>query len=551
VRDLIVTARTIYTAEPSTSSGTAMVVRDRRITYVGNPAFARASAATNAAHVDFGDAVIVPGFVDAHAHLLGLGLTMSQLNLVDCPSFAEVVSRTEAWARGLPPGTWIRGYGWDQNLWPNRDFPTHDLLSAALPENPLILDRIDGHALLANLRAMQLAGADRAAESPDGGQIVRDAAQAPTGVFIDAAMNLIRRAAPRPSHEEFKRGLLAAISECHRLGVTGIHEPGVDDGARSLYEELARDGRLDLRAYLMLNDDAAQIAAAFERGPQNALHDGRVWVRAIKLYADGALGSRGAALFRPYTDSPDGKGLLLTDAEHLESVTTRALRHGFQVATHAIGDRANRLVLDAYENALKAMPTDDHRLRIEHAQVLACDDIPRFRDLGVVPSMQTSHQASDMAWAEEHLGAERVGGAFAWRSLLDTGVTIANGTDCPIEPLDPMNTFHAAVTRQDADGNPPNGWHPEQRMTRDEALKSMTLWAARAGFQERELGSIAPGKYADFVVLDRDIMSIPHDEILSTKVLATYFAGRPVYAGGSQAGAEAIAGPRGEVAKLR
>ena len=551
MRDLIVTARTIYTAEPSTSSGTAMVVRDRRITYVGNPAFARASAATNAAHVDFGDAVIVPGFVDAHAHLLGLGLTMSQLNLVDCPSFAEVVSRTEAWARGLPPGTWIRGYGWDQNLWPNRDFPTHDLLSAALPENPLILDRIDGHALLANLRAMQLAGADRAAESPDGGQIVRDAAQAPTGVFIDAAMNLIRRAAPRPSHEEFKRGLLAAISECHRLGVTGIHEPGVDDGARSLYEELARDGRLDLRAYLMLNDDAAQIAAAFERGPQNALHDGRVWVRAIKLYADGALGSRGAALFRPYTDSPDGKGLLLTDAEHLESVTTRALRHGFQVATHAIGDRANRLVLDAYENALKAMPTDDHRLRIEHAQVLACDDIPRFRDLGVVPSMQTSHQASDMAWAEEHLGAERVGGAFAWRSLLDTGVTIANGTDCPIEPLDPMNTFHAAVTRQDADGNPPNGWHPEQRMTRDEALKSMTLWAARAGFQERELGSIAPGKYADFVVLDRDIMSIPHDEILSTKVLATYFAGRPVYAGGSQAGAEAIAGPRGEVAKLR
>ena len=546
MRDLIVTARTIHTVEPSTSGGTAMVVRDRRIAYVGDADSARALAAVGAGHADFGDAVIVPGFVDAHAHLLGLGLTMSQLNLVGCASFDEVVSRARAWARGMPPGTWIRGYGWDQNLWPTRDFPTHDLLSAALPENPLILDRIDGHALLANLRAMQLAGADRAGESPGGGHIVRDAAHAPTGVFVDSAMNLIRRAAPRPSRQELERGLLAAISECHRRGVTGIHEPGVDDGARTLYEELARDGRLDLRAYLMINDDAAQIAASYERGPQNGLHGGRVWVRAIKLYADGALGSRGAALFRPYTDSPDGKGLLLTDAEHLELVTTGALRHGFQVATHAIGDRANRLVLDAYEKALSAAPTNDHRLRVEHAQVLACDDIPRFRDLGVVPSMQTSHQASDMAWAEEHLGAERVGGAFAWRSLLETGVTIANGTDCPIEPLDPMNTFHAAVTRQDADGNPPNGWHPEQRMTRDEALKSMTLWAARAGFQERELGSIGVGKYADFVVLDKDIMSVPNDEMLSANVVATYFDGRPVYAGDSQAGAETI-GFRGSV----
>jgi predicted amidohydrolase YtcJ len=287
----------------------------------------------------------------------------------------------------------------------------------------------------------------------------------------------------------------------------------------------------------MVADDSADLAHYFARGPQSALYGGHVWIRGIKLYADGALGSRGAALLAPYADDPGNRGLLVSSEQHLEQRTEDALRHGFQVSTHAIGDRGNRNALDAYEAALTAVPTSDARLRVEHAQVLSPADIPRFAKLGVIPSMQASHQTSDMRWAEDRLGPERVKGAYAWRSLLETGVIVPNGTDFPVEQVNPFITFQSAVTRQDSTGYPAGGWYPDQRMTRDEALKSMTIWPAHAAFQDSVMGSITTGKYADFTVLSQDIMTVPAEQIIRTAVVATYLGGNPVYQA-STAGAD-------------
>jgi hypothetical protein len=309
----------------------------------------------------------------------------------------------------------------------------------------------------------------------------------------------------------------------------GVHDPGEGRSDIEEFESLAREGRLSLRDYVMIADDSAAVAHFIARGPSIALYDGRIWIRAIKLYADGALGSRGAALLEPYSDDPGNHGLVRTPPEHLERAAELGLRHGFQVNIHAIGDRGNRLALDAFAAALKAVPRADHRFRIEHAQVIAPPDIPRFAALGVIPSMQSSHQTSDMRWAEARVGPQRIRGAYAWRSLLNTGAIIANGTDFPVEEVNPLITFHSAVTRQDATNWPPGGWYPGEAMTRDEALKSMTIWAAFAGFQENVMGSLTPGKYADFVILDRDIMTIKENEILSTRVMATYLGGDVVY----------------------
>jgi predicted amidohydrolase YtcJ len=322
---------------------------------------------------------------------------------------------------------------------------------------------------------------------------------------------------------------LDAIKESNRWGLTGLHDPGEPQNVLELFEELAKAGKMSLRVYAMISDDSAAIEHYFARGPQSALYDSHLWIRAIKLYADGALGSRGAALLDPYTDDPKNSGLLKSTPAHLQDVATRALQHGFQVATHAIGDRGNRIALDAYEAALKTVPTVDHRFRIEHVQVLDHADVPRFAKLGIIPSMQAVHQTSDMYWAANRLGLARVLGAYAWRSLLNTGVIIPNGSDFPVERVSPLYSFHAAVSRQDDDNWPPGGWFPEQKMTRAEALESMTIWPAYAAFQEQTLGSLTPGKFADFVILDRDIMTVPDAEILGANVVATYIGGKAVY----------------------
>jgi predicted amidohydrolase YtcJ len=348
-------------------------------------------------------------------------------------------------------------------------------------------------------------------------------------VFIDNAKALVERSIPAPSREDTRRAIRDAIAESQRWGLVGLHDAGESRATIDLMEEMAKAGEIPFRLYVMIGDDSAAVAHYLQRGPQSALYDNHLWIRSIKLYADGALGSRGAALLEPYSDDPNNRGLLLSAPAHIQDVASRALRGGFQVATHAIGDRGNRLVLDAYEKALQSTPTADHRFRVEHAQIINHDDIPRFAELGVIPSMQAVHQTSDMYWAGNRLGAGRLFGAYAWRSLLNTGVVIPNGSDFPVEAVNPLLSFHSAVSRQDAENWPAAGWMPEQRMTRDEALKSMTIWPAYAGFQESMMGSLTPGKLADFVVLDRDIMTVPERDILGTSVLATYIGGKAVY----------------------
>ncbi|MGE5727266.1 MAG: amidohydrolase family protein [Gemmatimonas sp.] len=527
--DLIVTGGPIYTVDVTRPIAEAFAIRGGRFVFVGTTRDAMSLKGGATRVLDLHGAAAYPGFIDAHAHLLGLGLALQSVDLTGAPTYGEIVSRVAARAKTTAPGQWIAGTGWDQNRWPVKEFPTHEALDRAVPNNPVVLDRVDGHAVLANAAAMRAAGGTAKTHDPTGGRIIRDAQGNPTGVFVDNAMSLVTDAVPRLSPAQLTSVLHAAAVESNRWGLTEVQDMGADRATIETLESLAREKKLPLRTYEMVTDDSTSLAYFYARGPRKAQYDGRVWVRGIKLYADGALGSRGAALLAPYSDDSANTGLLVSTPEHLKARATEALRHGFQVSTHAIGDRGNRNALDAYEAALDAVPTADARLRIEHAQVISPQDIPRFARLGVIPSMQSSHQTSDMPWAERRLGPERIRGAYAWRALLNTGVVIPNGTDFPVEHVNPIVTFHSAVTRQDAENSPPGGWYPDQRMTREEALRSMTLWPAYAGFQENELGSIAVGKYADFTILDRDIMTVAPERILGAHVVATYVGGVPVY----------------------
>ena len=527
--DLVITNARIYTVDDARPVVAAMAVRDGKVLFTGSAREAMALRGAATRVVDLGGRTVIPGMVDAHAHLLGLGQALRNVDLVGAKSYDEVIARVVNAAKGQPDGKWILGRGWDQNDWGDTRFPTHDALSRAVPNNPVWLTRVDGHAGLANAAAMRAAGVTAASVDPSGGRIERTPTGEPSGVFIDNAKPLVDRAIPAPTREDTRRAITAAITESQRWGLVGLHDAGESRATIDLLEEMAKAGQLPFRLYVMVGDDSAAIAHYIARGPQSALYDNHLWIRAFKLYADGALGSRGAALLEPYADDPNNRGLLLSAPAHIQDVATRALRAGFQVNTHAIGDRGNRVVLDAYDAALKAAPTADHRFRVEHAQILNHDDIPRFAELGVIPSMQAVHQTSDMYWAGSRLGLGRLLGAYAWRSLLNTGVVVPNGSDFPVEAVNPLLSFHSAVSRQDADNWPAGGWMPEQRMTRDEALKAMTIWPAYAAFQDATMGSLTPGKLADFVVLDRDIMTVADRDILGTHVLATYIGGRAVY----------------------
>jgi predicted amidohydrolase YtcJ len=532
--DMVLLNGNIYTVDAARPTASGMAVRAGRVLFVGSDADTRKLAKGSTKVIDLQGATVVPGIIDAHAHLLGLGNLLRRVNLAGSASYDEVIARVKAWAKDVTPGEWILGRGWDQTRWPGREFPTHEALSRAFPNNPVVLDRVDGHAILANAKAMELAGVTAATTDPAGGRIIRLASGSPSGVFVDNAENLVGRAIPASTRADTRKAILAAIAEANRWGLTGIHDAGASAETIDIYEELAKAGNYNLRNYVMLSDPGGpalpgRVNPYLRRGPQSAVYDGHLWIRAIKLYADGALGSRGAALLAPYTDEPANSGLLVSTPDHIRATAAASLRAGFQVNIHAIGDRGNRIALDAVEWALGLVPRANHRFRIEHAQVISPEDIPRFAKLGVIPSMQPTHQTSDMGWAEARVGPQRIRGAYAWRSLLNTGVVIPSGTDFPVEEVNPLLTFHAAVTRQDPGNLPPGGWYPDQKMTREEALQSMTIWPAYAGFQESVLGSLAPGKYADFVVLDRDIMRIPDTEILGTRVVSTWIGGKRVY----------------------
>lgn len=529
--DLIVTNARVYTADDARPLVEAFAVRDGRIVFVGSQREATMLKGASTRMLDAEGRTIIPGMVDAHAHFAGLAQKLRAVDLVGTRSLDEVVARVAEKARNLPKGTWITGRGWDQNAWADTRFPTHEALSAAIPDHPVMLTRVDGHAGFVNAAAMRLAGLTRTTKDPDGGKILKDAQGNPTGVLIDRAQGIVGAKVPEFTREEMRSALKDAVARMHSFGLVGMHDAGASRANIDLFEDMAQKQELNLRLYVMIGDDSAALRHYFAQGPRSGLYNGQVWVRAVKLYADGAMGSRGAALLEPYSDDPNNTGLLLSAPQHIQDVAEAGLRAGFQVNTHAIGDRGNRVVLDAYEKALGLAPRVDHRFRVEHAQILHYDDIPRFAQLGVIPSMQASHQTSDMYWIGKRLGPTRLYGAYAWQSLLQTGVVIPNGSDFPVEEVNPLISFHAAIARQDGRDWPAGGWYPEQKMSREDALRSMTIWPAYSGFQEKELGSITPGKYADFVMLDQDIMRVPVELVLKTKVLATYVGGKAVYEG--------------------
>ena len=548
----------IYSMDEKMSVAEAMATRGDRIVAIGSKSDLESSVRPKKT-VDLGGKTVFPGFIDAHAHLMSLGFSKITVELVGAPTEVAAASLVEQRIRKSEPGQWIRGRGWDQNLWSTKRFPTHETLDKISPSNPVYLARVDGHAAWINKKALEIAGITKQVPDPPGGKIVRDASGNPTGVFVDNAMALVSKFLPPPSVKESEEAIKLAVEEYLQLGVVCMDDMGVESKEIDVYKGLIDKKEFPFRVYAAIEGPGEtwdQYTKKTDAGPPKGrlmgYGDNRLWVRAIKLYVDGALGSRGAALLEPYSDDPDNRGLTVTDEKSLRQTVDEALANGFQVCTHAIGDRGNNIILNVYEAALKEHPVADPRMRVEHAQVLALNDIPRFKQLGIIPSMQPIHCTSDMYWAEARLGPTRILGAYAWRSLLSTGVIIPGGSDSPVESPNPILGIYAAVSRQDLQGRPlnahdlqaffqlsssgirdtsafDNGWYASQKMTREEAIRAYTTWASYAAFQERLLGSLEKGKLADFVVLSKDIMKVDQHEIPTTVVEKTIVGGGVVY----------------------
>lgn len=542
--DLIVhNARIVAMADAAAGQGaperaTAVAIRGDRIMAVGSEDEILALAGPDTELFNIYGRTLLPGFIDAHVHFVGIGMRLLRIDASDARDKSEIVRQVADKVATARPGDWILGRGWDQNNWPVQEFPTAADLDAVAPDHPVYLGRVDGHAGWANSVALERAGITAETADPSGGKIIRDARGEPTGTLIDNAMRLVAQHIPPPTRDERIQAIQLGIQEALSRGVTSVHEAGGNRADIELYEELMADGRFDLRIFEFLRWPGSEQERPYDyealdhylaQGPQRGLHDNRLTIGGVKMSIDGALGSRGAALLETYADDPGNAGLFRLDEDEIHATIVRSLEAGFQVTTHAIGDAANRVVLDAMERAIETTGAEDHRMRIEHAQILHPDDLARFAELGIVPSMQPTHATTDMHWAEDRLGEARTRFAYAWRSLLDSGVRIAGGSDAPVEPLDPLAGFHAAITRRDADGWPEGGWHPEQRVSRTEALRMFTIDAAWSVFEADLKGSIEPGKLADLVVLSEDIMTLPEDELLDVQVLLTYLGGRLVY----------------------
>ncbi|MEW6073903.1 MAG: amidohydrolase [Planctomycetota bacterium] len=513
----------------------ALLARGGRVVAAGEESELRARAAGEPlAVVDLAGGTAVPGLVDAHGHLAGYGEALESVDLVACRSYAEVIARIAAQAARQPPGTWITGRGWDQTLWADPAFPHHGPLSEAVPAHPVLVRRIDGHAALANALALARAGLAGLVAAPRlaAGEVHVGGDGRATGVLIDAAMDLVAAHVPPPNRATIERRILAAQEALLAQGLAGIHDMGAGELVLDVLEDLDRSGRLRLRVieYVWANDGLSPVLAA--RYPRPADRDGRRRLRVIgaKLMVDGALGSRGAALFADYSDEPGERGLLMLDEARFASLLEAVVEAGLQPAAHAIGDRANRLVLDAYARRAAQDPSfRARRPRLEHAQVVAEADWPRFAALGVIPSMQPTHATSDMRWAEERLGADRLAGAYAWRRLPGPGAPLALGSDFPVESPDPRRGLYAAATRQDEAGRPPGGWLPGQRLALREALAGFTTGAAWAAHEEDVRGRLAPGTQADLTVLDVDPLAGDPSRLLSAQVLLTVVDGEIVY----------------------
>lgn len=543
--DMVILGGRIYTANERKPVVESVAVKGNKILFAGPEKEARRYTTSETRVIDLQGKVMTPGFIEGHAHIMGVGYNELELDLMAVRSYDELVQAVKQAVAKAKPGQWILGRGWHQDKWDQlpekmvKGFQTHHLLSSVSPDNPVFLRHASGHAALANAKAMEIAGVNQLSAEKlksdgegEGGEVIRDALGNPTGIFNERAMGLVAEHIPQNSAASDAQALELAMKACARHGITSFHDAGASRESIALFQQFRKNGRLTVRLYPMVaGGDARLVKEWFARGPEiDSEHF--LTIRSVKLSCDGALGSRGAWLLEPYTDRPDFSGMATTPMDTVLKVAHEALKHGFQLCSHAIGDRANREILDRYEIAFKKNPAKatDHRFRIEHAQHLHPDDIPRFGEMGVIPAMQAIHMSSDRPWAIDRLGEKRIKeGAYVWQSLLASGAKIVNGTDAPVEPLDPIPSFYASISRKTLKGEPEGGFEPEQKMTREQALKSYTLDAAYGAFQEDVLGSIDKGKYADFTIFSKDIMTVPEAEILTTEVVMTIVAGRVTF----------------------
>ena len=537
--DIVFKNGNVYTANDKAPKAQAVALKNDRIVFVGSNAAAQKYVGTNTRVVDLKGNTMLPGFADAHQHLSGVGQREMTLNLEGTTSLEDFLAKVKARVDQTKPGDWVTGRGWIETHWQPPVFPTRWDLDKVAPNNPVILGRADGHGAVANSAALKLAGVDKDTPNPFGGEISKDKSSGePNGMLLDAAQGLVRRRVPPTTTADAERAVVLGVKRDIELGWTQVQDAGGTYGDVDIFKKLYEAGTIKLRIYKAVYGPGPAATRLLKEGPAIGAYGNRFTLRTIKVVSDGALGSRGAALLGPYSDAPDTSGFLTVKAEELRPMLVDALRKGIQVETHAIGDRANRFILDEYETALKAVSVGERRVaeprwRVEHAQIVNPADIPRFAKLGVIPSMQPSHAIGDLFFAPSRLGIDRLAGAYAWQSFIKSGVVVPGGSDAPVERGEPMIEFYAAVARKDPKGFSDKGWHPEEAVTRAQALKMFTLWPAYAAFEEKLRGTIEAGKLADFTILSADIMTIPEMEILKTRCVMTVINGEIVYDGNS------------------
>jgi len=537
--DIVFRNGNVYTANDKAPRAQAIAVKGDRIVFVGSNEAAQKFVGTSTRVVDLKGNTVLPGFTDSHQHLSGVGQREMTLNLEGTTSLDDLLAKLKARVDQTKPGEWVTGRGWIETHWQPAAFPTRSDLDKVSPNNPVILGRADGHGAVANSAALKIAGVDKYTPNPFGGEISKDKQSGePNGMLLDAAQGLVRRKVPPTSAADAERAVVLGVKRDIELGWTQIQDAGGSYAEVDIFKKLYAAGTIKLRIYKAVYGPGPNATRLLNEGPTIGAFGDRLNVRTIKVVSDGALGSRGAALLGPYSDAPDTSGFLTVKAEELRPMLVDALRKGIQVETHAIGDRANRFILDEYEAAFKAVPAAQRKIaeprwRVEHAQIVNPADIPRFAKLGVIPSMQPSHAIGDLFFAPKRLGIERLAGAYAWESFIKSGVVVPGGSDAPVERGEPMIEFYAAVARKDQKGFSDEGWHPEEAVTREQALKMFTLWPAYAAFEEKLRGSIETGKLADLTILSADIMTIPELEILKTRCVMTVINGEIVYEGNS------------------
>ena len=535
--DILFKNGNVYTVDPKTPRAQAIAVAKDRIVFVGSNADAQKFVGPKTRVVDLRGNTVLPGFADAHQHLSGVGFREMNLNLEGTTSLEDFLAKVKARVDQAKPGEWVTGRGWIETHWQPPVFPTRWDLDKVAPNNPVILGRADGHGSVANSAALNLGGIDKSTPNPFGGEISKDKQSGePNGMLLDAAQGLVRRRIPPTSPADAERAVVLGVKRNIELGWTQIQDAGGSYNDVDIFKKLYAAGTIKLRIYKAVHGPGPSATRLLNEGPTIGAFDNRFTFRTIKVVSDGALGSRGAALLGPYSDAHDTSGFLTVKVEDLRPMLVDALRKGIQVETHAIGDRANRFILDEYETAFKAVPSSerkvaDPRWRVEHAQIVNPADIPRFAKLGVIPSMQPSHAIGDLHFAPSRLGVPRLTGSYAWETFIKSGVVIAGGSDAPVERGEPMIEFYAAVARKDQKGFTGEGWHPEEAVSRADALKMFTLWPAYAAFEEKLRGSIEVGKLADLTILSADIMTIPAPEILKTRCVMTVINGEIVYEG--------------------